>query len=104
MNSGNILVALVSAGLVGALAGFALHRFVTWLLDEIEAAEGTQDSQIQSLGKSAPKYRSVTVVAGCLVVAGIVWWEVICEGLLPQNVVHHNARCCVRSHCLGNFP
>ncbi len=88
MNSGNIFVALVSAGLVGALAGFALHRFVTWLLDEIEAAEGTQDSQIQSLGKSAPKYRSVTVVAGCLVVAGIVWWEVICEGLLPQNVVH----------------
>jgi leader peptidase (prepilin peptidase)/N-methyltransferase len=88
MNSGNILVALVSAGLVGALAGFALHRFVTWLLDEIEVAEGTQDSQIQSLGKSAPKYRSVTVVAGCLVVAGIVWWEVICEGLLPQNVVH----------------
>ena len=88
MNSGNIFVALVSAGLVGALAGFALHRFVTWLLDEIEVAEGTQDSQIQSLGKSAPKYRSVTVVAGCLVVAGIVWWEVICEGLLPQNVVH----------------
>ena len=88
MNSGNILVALVSAGLVGALAGFALHRFVTWLLNEIEVAEGTQDSQIQSLGKSAPKYRSVTVVAGCLVVAGIVWWEVICEGLLPQNVVH----------------
>ena len=88
MNSGNIFVALVSAGLVGALAGFALHRFVTWLLDEIEAAEGTQDSQIQSLGKPAPKYRSVTVVAGCLVVAGIVWWEVICEGLLPQNVVH----------------
>ena len=88
MNSGNIVVALVSAGLVGALAGFALHFFVTWLLDEIDVAEGTQDSQIQSLGKSAPKYRSVTVVAGCLVVAGIVWWEVICEGLLPQNVVH----------------
>ncbi len=88
MNSGNILVALVSAGLVGALAGFALHRFVTWLLDEIEVAEGTQDSQVQSLGKSAPRYRSVTVVAGCLVVAGIVWWEVICEGLLPHNVVN----------------
>ena len=88
MNSGNILVALVSAGLVGALAGFALHRFVNWLLDEIEVAEGTQDSQIQSLGKSAPRYRSVTVVAGCLVVAGIVWWEVICEGLLPHNVVN----------------
>ncbi|HBU38396.1 MAG TPA: hypothetical protein DEB70_11405, partial [Planctomycetaceae bacterium] len=88
MNSGNILVALVSAGLVGALAGFALHHFVTWLLDEIEFAEGTQDSQIQSLGKSAPRYRSVTVVAGCLVVAGIVCWEVICEGLLPHNVVH----------------
>ena len=91
MNSGNTLVALVSAGLAGALAGFVLHRFVSWLLDEIEVAEGTQDSQVQSLGKSAPRYRSVTIVAGCLVVVGIVWWEVIYEGLLPHNVVRTTA-------------
>ena len=53
MNSGAILVALVSAGLAGALAGFVLHRFVRWLLDEIEGAEGTQDGQVQGFGKSA---------------------------------------------------
>ncbi len=91
MNSGTILVALVSAGLAGALAGFVLHRFVSWLFDEIEVADGTQDSQVQSLGKSAPRYRSVTIVAGCLVVVGIVWWEVISEGLLPHNVVRTTA-------------
>ena len=44
MNSGTILVALVSAGLAGALAGFVLYRFVSWLLDEIEGAEGTQEA------------------------------------------------------------
>ena len=87
MNSGTILVALVSAGLAGALAGFVLYRFVSWLLVEIEGAEGTQDGQVQSFGKSAPRYRSVTIVAGCLVVVGIVWWEVIYQGLLPHNVV-----------------
>lgn len=87
MNSGAILVALVSAGLAGALAGFVLHRFVSWLLDEIEGAEGTQDGQVQGFGKSAPRYRSVTIVAGCLMVVGIVWWEVIYQGLLPHNVV-----------------
>ncbi len=87
MNSGAILVALVSAGLAGALAGFVLHRFVSWLLDEIEGAEGTQDGQVQGFGKSASRYRSVTIVAGCLVVVGIVWWEVIYQGLLPHNVV-----------------
>jgi len=36
MNNGTILVALVSAGLAGALSGFVLYRFVSWLLREIE--------------------------------------------------------------------
>ena len=91
MNSGNTLVALVSAGLTGGLAGFVLCRFVRWLLDEIEADEGGQDSHAnefgkQELGKSAPHYCSMTVVSCCLVAVGIVWWEVICQGLLPHNV------------------
>ena len=87
MNNGTILVALVSAGLAGALSGFVLYRFVSWLLREIEVAEGTQDGQIPGFGKSAPRYRSVTIAAGCLVVVGIVWWEVIYQGLSPHNVV-----------------
>ena len=87
MNNGTILVALVSAGLAGALSGFVLYRFVSWLLREIEFAEGTQDGQIQGFGKPAPRCRSLTIAAGCLVVVGIVWWEVIYQGLLPHNVV-----------------
>ena len=87
MNNGTILVALVSAGLAGALSGFVLYRFVSWLLREIEGAEGTQDGQIQGFGKPAPRCRSLTIAAGCLVVVGIVWWEVIYQGLLPHNVV-----------------
>ena len=87
MNNGTILVALVSAGLAGALSGFVLYRFVSWLLREIEVAEGTQDGQIQGFGKPAPRCRSLTIAAGCLVVVGIVWWEVIYQGLLPHNVV-----------------
>jgi len=87
MNNGTILVALVSAGLAGALSGFVLYRFVSWLLREIEFAEGTQDGQIQGFGKPAPRCRSLTIAAGCLVVVGIVWWEVIYQGLSPHNVV-----------------
>ena len=91
MNSGNTVVALVSAGLTGGFVGFVLHRFVRWLLDELEADEGRKDSQVQEfgkrkIGKSAPRYRNVTVVGCCLVAMGIVWWEVIYQGLLPHNV------------------
>ena len=91
MNSGNTFVALSSAGLIGGLAGFVLHRFVRWLLDELEAEEGRQDSQVrefkkQEIGKSAPRCRSVIVVGCGLVAMGIVWWEVIYQGLLPHNV------------------
>ncbi len=91
MNSGNAFVALVSAGLTGGLAGFVLHRFVSWLLDELEADGDSQDSQVRELGKqevrrSAPRYRNLTSVCCCFVAMGIVWWEVIYQGLLPHNV------------------
>ncbi len=91
MNSGNTFVALLSAGLIGSLAGFVLHCFVRWLLDELEAEEGGQDSQVrefrkQEIGKSAPRCRNVIVVGCGLVAMGIVWWEVIYQGLLPHNV------------------
>ena len=91
MNSGNTFVALLSAGLIGGLAGFVLYRFVRWLLDEIEAEEGRQDSQVrgvgkQEIGKSVSRCRNVIVVGCGLVAMGIVWWEVIYQGLLPHNV------------------
>ena len=87
MSGGISLVAFVGGGLLGSLAGLLLHRFVSWLLCEIEIAEGTQDGQIDCLGKSIAQYRTLTMAACCFVAVGIIWWEVICHGLLPGNVV-----------------
>ena len=87
MSGGISLVAFVGGGLLGSLAGLLLHRFVSWLLCEIEIAEGTQDSQIDCLRKSIAQYRTLTMAACCFVTVGIIWWEVICHRLLPGNVV-----------------
>ena len=87
MSGGISLVAFVGGGLLGSLAGLLLHRFVSWLLCEIEIAEGTQDSQIDCLRKSIAQYRILTMAACCFVTVGIIWWEVICHRLLPGNVV-----------------
>ena len=87
MSGGISLVGFVCVGLLGSLAGLLLHRFVSWLLREIEIAEGTQDSQIDCLGKSIARYRTPTMAACCFVAVGVIWWEVFCHGLLPRNVV-----------------
>jgi prepilin signal peptidase PulO-like enzyme (type II secretory pathway) len=87
MSGGISLVAFVGGVLLGSLAGLLLHRFVSWLLCEIEIAEGTQDSQIDCLRKSIAQYRILTMAACCFVTVGIIWWEVICHRLLPGNVV-----------------
>ena len=87
MNGGMSFVAFLVAGLLGSLAGLLLHRFVSWLLCEIEIAEGAQGSQIDCLRKSIAQYRTLTMAACCFVAVGIVWWEVIRQGLLPGNVV-----------------
>ena len=87
MSVGISLVAFVVVGLLGSLAGLLLHRFVSWLLCAIEIAEGTQHSQIDCLGKSVAQYRTLTMAACCFVAVGVVWWEVMCQGLLPRNVI-----------------
>ena len=91
MSGGISLVAFVGGVLLGSLAGLLLHRFVSWLLCEIEIAEGTQDGQIDCLGKSIAQYRTLTMAACCFVAVGIIWWEVICHRLLPGNVVGPSA-------------
>ena len=91
MSSGATLLVLVLSGIAGGVAGFILHLFVSWLLEEIRIAEISQSSQLQSSRKSGTQNVMLAVLLGGLAAVGVVWWEVVLRGLLHQHVIGPSA-------------
>jgi hypothetical protein len=87
MNSFATVVALVLSGAAGGLVGFVLNRFISWLLEEIRIAEISHSDHMQNLRNSGSQNVLVVTLLGVVIAVGVVWWEVISQGLLSQNVI-----------------
>ncbi|MDC0373275.1 A24 family peptidase [bacterium] len=87
MNSFATVVVLVLSGAAGGLVGFVLNRFISWLLEEIRIAEISHSDHMQNLRNSGSQNVLVVTLLGVVIAVGVVWWEVISQGLLSQNVI-----------------
>ena len=79
-----------------------MHRFVSWLLCGSEIAEGCKTVRSTVL-EVYYTISHATMAACCFVAVGIIWWEVICHGLLPGNVVGPSVNSLLFSLAVGAF-
>ncbi|MBT6055342.1 MAG: prepilin peptidase [Planctomycetaceae bacterium] len=87
MNGSATVAVLVLSGVAGGLAGFILNRCMSWLLEEVRLAEISYGSHVQDSCKSKSPSNVLAVILGGVTAVGVVWWEVILQGLLVQNVI-----------------
>ncbi len=87
MNGSATVVVLALSGVAGGLAGFILKRCMSWLLEEIRLTEISHSSHVQDSRESESKSIVLVILLGSAATVGVVWWEVISQGLLTHNVI-----------------